>query len=77
MNHAQIRADLAAIARDKLGADIDGEGDLADRLDSVQRLTLVVAVEDHFEICFDPEDEERIVSVDDIVRVIDGKLRTS
>jgi acyl carrier protein len=49
-------------------------GDLAANLDSVQRLTLVVAIEDHFEICFDPEDEEQVETLNDVVRLIHGKL---
>ena len=76
MTDAQILETLSQLVRDKLKVDAPMDGELADHLDSIQRLTLVVAIEDHFEICFDPEDEERIVSVDDIVRVIDGKLRT-
>jgi len=69
-----IRTELERLAREKLSAAAPVGGDLVDSLDSVQRLTLVVAIEDHFEICFDPEDEERIVSIDDIVSVIHGKL---
>ena len=49
-------------------------GNLAENLDSVQRLTLVVAIEDHFEICFEPEDEEQVETLNDVVRLIQGKL---
>ena len=50
------------------------DGALADHLDSVQRLTLVVAIEDHFEICLDPNDEEQVETLDDIVKLIQRKL---
>ena len=50
------------------------DGDLAAHLDSVQRLTLVVAIEDHFKVCFDPEDEEKVETLDDVVQLIQRKL---
>lgn len=50
------------------------EGELAAHLDSVQRLTLVVAIEDHFKVCFDPEDEEHIETLDDVIQLIQRKL---
>jgi acyl carrier protein len=43
-------------------------------LDSVGLLTLAVAVEDHFHICLEPEDEEGIRTIGDLVRVVEGKL---
>jgi len=51
-------------------------GDLDQHLDSLQRLSLVVAIEDHFRICFEPADEERIRNVDDLVRSIVAKLES-
>ena len=50
------------------------DGELANQLDSVQRLTLVVAIEDHFKVCFDPEDEAQIRDLSDLVRIISKKL---
>jgi acyl carrier protein len=50
------------------------DGDLATHLDSVQRLTLVVAIEDHFKVCFDPEDEEQVETLDDVIQLIQRKL---
>ena len=50
------------------------EGDLSERLDSVQRLTLVVAIEDRFGVCFEPEDDESVRTVEDVVRVIRARL---
>lgn len=49
-------------------------GDLAQHLDSVQRLTLVVAIEDTFEVCLDPEDEAQVATLDDVVQLVQGKL---
>ncbi len=76
MSPESIRTELERIAREKLRFDGDlGAGELAEQLDSVQRLTFVVAVEDHFEICFEPEDEERIHGIQDMVKAIHEKLR--
>ena len=49
-------------------------GELGQHLDSMQRMTLVVAIEDHFRICFEPEDEQGIRSFDDLLRCIAAKL---
>lgn len=49
------------------------EHSLAD-LDSVQRLTLVVALEDHFEVCFDPGEEDSLETLNDVVRYIHQEL---
>ena len=72
----EVRDALIAIAREKLdwrgplpGADIE----LARALDSLQMLALVVAVEDRFRICLDPEDEARIRTLPDLVDVIRSK----
>ena len=50
------------------------EGGLDRHLDSMQRLALVVALEDRFEVCFTPEDEQGIHDLDDLVRCIGTKL---
>ena len=75
MTLEEVRNDLAQLVKTKLRYDgpLD-EGELADKLDSVQRLTLVVAIEDHFKICFDPEDEEQIRDLQDLLRLICLKL---
>ena len=49
-------------------------GDLADALDSVQRLTLVVAIEDHFKISFAPEDDGDARTFDGVVSLVMRKL---
>ena len=75
MNRQQIQEELSTVAIRELK--LEGElssGELADQLDSMQRLTLVVAIEDHFKICFDPDDEEQIRDVSDLVGLIHRKL---
>ena len=70
-----ILAELRDIAHDALQLEGDlPEGDLAEHFDSMQRLAFVVAIEDHFEIAFEAEDDEAIKTVDDMLRIIRDKL---
>ncbi len=75
MTDDEIRAEVTALARRelKLPGPLPAAGDLAEHLDSVQRLTLIVAIEDRFEIAFDPDDEEGVRTLDDVVRLIRRK----
>ena len=50
------------------------KGALAEQLDSIQRLSLMVAIEDHFTIIFSQEDEERIDTIDDVILLIEEKI---
>ncbi len=69
-----LRDELEALARRELGLSSGlPDGELAANLDSLQRLALVVAIEDHFRIQFDPDDEETVRTVDDVIRVIERK----
>ena len=45
------------------------------KLDSILQLSLVVALENDFEICFDPEDEATISTLGSIVAIIDRRLQ--
>ena len=73
---AAIRRAIVDIAQAELGEYAPPEGmDLADALDSVQRLALVVAIEDHFEVCFEPEDDQASVTLDDVARVVARRLQ--
>jgi acyl carrier protein len=74
MNEIEIRSTLEQLATDNLDGATLPEGPLDEHLDSVQRLTLVVSIEDHFEICFEPEDDEAAASVDDVIRIIKRHL---
>ena len=49
-------------------------GDLGESLDSLQRLSLVVALEDRFRVRLDDVEGE-IRSVDDLVRIIQEKTQ--
>lgn len=53
--------------------DTDIQRDL--RLDSIQRLTLVVELENHFRVCFDQRDEVGIETIHDVVNIIDRRLQ--
>lgn len=44
------------------------------KLGSIQQLSLVVAVENHYRICFEPEDEAAIGSLGSVVDVILARL---
>ncbi len=70
----EILSDLKAIARKSL----DWEGTLtpemslvdALELDSLRLLTLVVEVEDHFEICLEESDEIGLETIGDLMAAI-------
>jgi len=51
---------------------VDAETDLTGelQLDSLALLTLIVELENHFRICFEPDDEQGIQTVGDLVAVI-------
>lgn len=57
----------------RLRPDLRLAEDLA--LDSIQRLTLAVEVENRFRVCLDPEDEEGIETVGDLADAVGRKLR--
>ena len=51
------------------------EGDLSEHLDSIQKFSLVVAIEDHYEICFEPEEGEQIIDMNGIATLVQTKLK--
>ena len=66
------RQAVIAIATEELGdAAPPPDADLSEHLDSVQKLALVVAIEDHFEIAFNPEDDDAVTTLDDVVRIVE------
>ena len=70
------RDTVLRIAREELGDAAPTEAtDLSETLDSMQRLQLVVAIEDHFQICFEPEDDEAVLTLDDVVSVVEQRLK--
>ncbi len=78
MSGGEILAAIARLARDKLGY----AGELAPgmrlvedlELDSIRLMTLAMEVEDHFRVCLDEDDEAAIVTVADLLAVIEKKL---
>lgn len=75
MTDDALRTTLAEIAQRTLGwKGALPEGELASQLDSMQRMTLVVAIEDHFHIGFDEADEQELITLDDLVRVLQRKV---
>jgi len=70
-----IKQALTGLIRDVL--QWEGEipdGELSNYLDSIKRLSLVVDIEDHWEICFEPEDEEAILTLDDLALRVEAIL---
>ena len=45
-------------------------------LDSIQQLTLVVEIENHFKICFNEGDEAGIATIGDVVDAVSNRLET-
>ena len=74
MNAPELRETLLRIARQSTGLEQIPAGELTEALDSVQRLTLVVAIEDHFKISFSPQDDEEIRTFDELLARVDGLL---
>lgn len=75
MRAEAIRHALAEIVQKEL--DRSGplpNGELSCVFDSIERMTLVVAIEDHFRICLDDEDEKSIQTIDDLISMIGRKL---
>ena len=66
---------VETIVKSELGwSDPIPKGILADKLDSMQLLSLSVAIEDHYEICFEPEEEEKALTFDDLIALIAVKI---
>ena len=76
----EILDGIAGVARDHL----EFEGDIAldtrlmetMELDSIRLLTLVVELENHFQICLDEGDEDGVETVADLVAVLRMHLGT-
>ena len=74
MTKEQLQNELLKLAKEELSWKELPTGSLRQCLDSIQRMELIVAIEDHFLICFDPEDEEKIDTVSSLVHMIFVKL---
>lgn len=78
MSRDDILATVVKILRNKLRVEhpIDWNTDLLGDLclDSVNQLALVVELENHFRICFDPGDEEGVTTIADVVALVETAL---
>lgn len=72
----EVAAEIRRIAREELGLSWDGDDreQLSDRLDSLARLSLVVAVEDRFRVRIDEEQGAEARSLADLAAIVAGKL---
>ena len=76
MTNTEIRNTLQEIAREELDWSQDlPQGSLSEELDSMQKMSLVVGIEDRFFICFEPEEEEQIDTVDILIDFISKKIK--
>lgn len=78
MTAGEILAGIREVLGQRLG--VRGEvtegtdvlGDL--QLDSLQRMQLVVELENRFRICFEPEDEGEIATIGDVICLVQRRL---
>lgn len=81
MLRVRILAQLDRIARDELDRDdaeeLNEDQRLVEdlRLDSIQLLTLATAVEDHFLIRLDEDEEQSIATVGDLIDLVERKTK--
>ncbi len=77
----EILSQVRELARERLAltTDVRPESRLIEDLglDSLRLQALAVEVENHYRIRLEPEDEEAIVTVADLVRTIAGKVGRS
>ena len=79
LDRESIKKNVLELAREHIdfgdaAADTDLEtmlgDDLGEHLDSIKLFSLVVAIEDHYKICLEPEDDQSITSLEDVVNTI-------
>jgi len=76
MNIENIHTILKEIAKEELSWEQElPTTSLSQSLDSMQKMSLVVAIEDRFEICFEPEEEEAIDSIEQLIQFIQEKTQ--
>lgn len=63
------------MAQKILGVTEMPKGSIREALDSMNRLALMVEIEDHFLIAFEPEEEDAIENFEDLVQCIALKLQ--
>ena len=76
MTSAQIRDALETLVQREFNRDLpDPKSLLTDNFESMELMTLAVAIEDTFHIFLDPEDEVQMQTSLDLVRVIERKTK--
>ena len=79
MKRTQILSGIQTVAENHLewkgGLREDQELITALRLDSIRLLTLVVEIENHFQICLEEGDEEDLVRVGDLVDLLEERCK--
>lgn len=80
MTRDEIFTQVRELARERLAlsAEVRLDSRLIEDLglDSLRLQALAVEVENHYRICLEPEEEETIVTVGDLVTTIAGKLES-
>jgi len=75
MSREEILERVRRAVREDLACEVpvDESSDLLKdlQLDSLQRVTLAVALENDFEICFDPEEEQALATIGDVVDLLE------
>ena len=81
MNSSKKSTDIADtilnMAKEILGVEEIPNGNIRETLDSMNRLALMVEIEDHFLIAFEPEEEDAIQSFEDLVKCIEQKIQAT
>ncbi len=79
MDRASVLRDVRQVLEEHLTiVDVDEATHLFRdlELDSIQQLTFVVEIENHFKICFDEGDEAGIETIGDVVDAVSNRLDT-
>ena len=75
LRYQELEREIRGVANEALtlgGRPLPTE--LGAELDSVKRLILLVAIEDHFGVAFDPEGDAQIQTLNDLVLALKGKI---
>ena len=75
MTEQEIYAKLKELVRRELSRELpDLHARLSDHFESIELITLAVAVEDGFEVILEADDETQIQTMADLAAVIDKKI---
>lgn len=74
MTRAEIEVTLRNIAHRELGSPASDLEQRIESLDSLERMQLAMAVEDHFHILLKATDEADLASLGDLVVLVEKKL---